>query len=391
MGIGEDLPGKPFRRSEVIPVQALGHEPAEGNNADVSAGAQAFQGGSRRRSGRRIGGLQMQDRKVQLVQLVGRFEAAGLLELGDGFVRFLEAERKLGCDSVITGNVCGGVFEFVKGLRGQGVWRGLHMQGAEGEQEFVLDGWMHLDDPAAPVQNVWGARLFGQVGHELAGFQVEGIHLQSLAGTQRSIAIITFGQRLPGLFNPPLFLVMPIGSAPEKPEAKASDSDDQRRKDGFLHKYTGPGLDSLPALFVNENPSLRGNAGAFGHCPHQRSPRTGAWTYCRLWASNVHKWTSVVDRHSKPTRCPRSEGSVRIRHGNVPVRWRSRFEDGAWGAALLPGGSSHELEGGVTARKNLLGKVGVLELVYQNWPPTREFVLSETQLERLVAPQMEKP
>ena len=47
MGIGQELPGKPFGRGEVIPVQALGHEPAEGHDADIGAGAQAFEGGAR--------------------------------------------------------------------------------------------------------------------------------------------------------------------------------------------------------------------------------------------------------------------------------------------------------------------------------------------------------
>ena len=39
------------------------------------------------------------------MQLVGGFEAAGLLELGDGFVRLLEAEGQLGGHGVVSGNV----------------------------------------------------------------------------------------------------------------------------------------------------------------------------------------------------------------------------------------------------------------------------------------------
>src|ERR1017187_5218473 len=60
------------------------------------------------------------------------------------------------------------------------------------------------------------------------------------------------------------------------------------------------------------------------------------------------------------------------------------------GIAFSSGRSPWSAQGGVTARKNLLGKLVVLELVYQNWPATREFVLSETQLARLVEPRSEE-
>jgi hypothetical protein len=52
------------------------------------------------------------------MQLVGGFEAAGLLELGDGFRRLLEAEGKLGRNGVVSGVACGRFLEVVEGLRG---------------------------------------------------------------------------------------------------------------------------------------------------------------------------------------------------------------------------------------------------------------------------------
>ena len=78
----------------------------------------------------------------------------------------------------------------------------------------------------------------------LAGLEVERIDLQSLAGAQGRIAIITFGQMILGLFDRPRLPVVPISGAAAKPEAEASEHDDQARKDGFLHKYTGRRLDS---------------------------------------------------------------------------------------------------------------------------------------------------
>src|ERR1035437_3726166 len=128
-----------------------------------------------------------------------------------------------------------------------------------------------------------------------------------------------------------------------------------------------------------------------GHCPRSADILSALNAGQPRWSTYEH-WTPKADNMStlRSLGCV-GEGSVRIRHGNVPVRWQNRFEARAWGAALLPGNSPHGPEGGVTARKNLLGNGGVLELVYQNWPATSELVLSETQLARLVAPQMEKP
>src|ERR1039457_3146261 len=88
--------------------------------------------------------------------------------------------------------------------------------------------------------------LFGMVGatstmrrrqSRTAG---EWVRLQCLAGAQVRAAKITLGHRLLGPLNCPLFLVVPISGAPEKPEAEASEQDDQVPEDGFLHKYTGP-------------------------------------------------------------------------------------------------------------------------------------------------------
>jgi len=82
------------------------------------------------------------------------------------------------------------------------------------------------------------------------------------------------GERLPGPFNRPCLPVVPVGGAPEKPETEASESDDQTRKDGFLHKYTGARLDSPPALFVNENPFRLRGAWSRGRIPGSTAGRS---------------------------------------------------------------------------------------------------------------------
>jgi len=48
------------------------------------------------------------------------------------------------------------------------------------------------------------------------------------------------------------------------------------------------------------------------------------------------------------------------------------------------------VQGGVTARKNRLEKLAAPVLVYQNCPATRELVLSETHVARLVLARMGK-
>ena len=49
----------------------------------------------------------MEDGQIQLMQLIGRFEPAGLLKLGDGFGGSLEAEGQFRRNRVVRGNISG--------------------------------------------------------------------------------------------------------------------------------------------------------------------------------------------------------------------------------------------------------------------------------------------
>ncbi len=91
-GVGQELAGELFSGEKIIPSEAVPHQPAEGNRADIRAGAQALERSTRRRRSKRVGRLELEDSQIQLIKLIGRFQPAGLFKLGGGFGGSLEAK-----------------------------------------------------------------------------------------------------------------------------------------------------------------------------------------------------------------------------------------------------------------------------------------------------------
>lgn len=114
---GKQLPGELLRRGQILTQHALRHKPAERQGPELIAGSQALEDGARFRRHRCVGRLEAEHHEVQLLQFIGGFQTAGLLEARNGLAP---------------------VGQFFEGLRCQSVGRLLHPQGGPGEHMSLI-------------------------------------------------------------------------------------------------------------------------------------------------------------------------------------------------------------------------------------------------------------
>ena len=97
--VSQQLPGELVSGGKVIPPEAVRHQPAQRDGSHVRAGPQLFEPRPRRCRSQRIGALKPQDGQIQLIQLIGWFEAAGRFKLPGGIGPGYPLPKPLECVS----------------------------------------------------------------------------------------------------------------------------------------------------------------------------------------------------------------------------------------------------------------------------------------------------
>ena len=230
-GMGHQLRGPNGGGGVVLAPEAVLDQRAEGDRAEVRALAQAFQRGAGFRGEGGIGGAEAQRGQVKPVQLVGRLEPGGGLEMSLCGVQLVQPDGQLGRDQLKGRQVCGPGAQVIQDLRRQGIRRALESQRGGGQQQAVFHGGRNVGDAPAPVQQRGRAGPLRQTRHELAGDQVRRIEREDLANAERAVGEVVFGQERLGLREQPPLLPVSVGG-PAPPDSRANQQQEGEGHEG---------------------------------------------------------------------------------------------------------------------------------------------------------------